>query len=359
MLTTLFVIIALSVLIFIHELGHFSAAKIFRVKVLEFGMGFPPKLWGKRKGETEYTVNALPFGGFVRILGEDGEEKETAEEHAEEEKDPKRSFVFQPLWKKVVMLGAGVFMNFVLGWILMSIVFMAGIPEHLIITGTQPDSPAAEKGLQTGDIVISAVSGGEALRDPIKANDFIGFTDRAKGATMKLEIDRKGERIEAEMFVRENPPAGEGALGVYLADGGFPRQSFFASLGKGAEETWTIARLVFDGFVDLVKRVFTHPGSATENLAGPVGIVVVAKETSALGIPYFLQLMALISINLGVLNLLPVPALDGGRILLALIERAKGSPVSRNVQIAINAVGFILLIGLMVLVTVQDVRRLF
>lgn len=358
-MTTLFVIIALSFLIFIHELGHFSAAKWFRVKVLEFGIGFPPRLFGKKRGETEYTINALPFGGFVRILGEEGEDKETSSEHAEEEKDPSRSFVFQPVWKKVVILVAGVFMNFLFGWLAFSAVFMAGIPKHLIISGVQPESPAFQAELKAGDIVLEVSAVGEILRDPITANNFIALTERAKGGIMRVTLERRGERVEKEVTVRENPPVGQGALGVYLGDAGFDKTQFFPALGEGFRETLNISRLVLAGFGELGVRLFTSPREATENIAGPVGIVMVAKETSALGFVYFLQLLALISVNLAVLNLLPFPALDGGRIILALIERVKGSPVPQKIQMAINAAGFLLLIGLMILVTIQDIRRIF
>jgi regulator of sigma E protease len=358
-MTTIFVILALSFLIFIHELGHFSAAKWFRVKVLEFGIGFPPRLFGKKRGETEYTINALPFGGFVRILGEDGEDKETSSEHAEEEKDPKRSFVFQSVWKKVVILAAGVFMNFLFGWLAFSVVFMAGIPRHLVISGIQPNSPAFQAELKPGDIVIEASAQGEILRDPISADNFIALTERAKGETMKLSISRHGENLEKELLIRENPPVGEGALGVYLGDAGFDKAQFFPALGEGFLETINISRIVLAGFGELGARLLTAPREATENIAGPVGIVMVAKETSALGFVYFLQLLALISVNLAVLNLLPFPALDGGRIILALVERIKGSPVPQKVQLVLNAFGFLLLIGLMILVTIQDIRRIF
>lgn len=358
-MTTIFVILALSFLIFIHELGHFSAAKWFRVKVLEFGIGFPPRLFGKKRGETEYTINALPFGGFVRILGEDGEDKETSSEHAEEEKDPTRSFVFQSVWKKVVILAAGVFMNFLFGWLAFSAVFMAGIPRHLIISGIQPNSPAFQAELKAGDIVIEASAQGEILRDPITAENFIALTERAKGETMKLSILRRGESFEKEVLIRENPPVGEGSLGVYLGDAGFDKTQFFPALGEGFLETINISRLVLAGFGELGARLLTAPQGATENIAGPVGIVMVAKETSALGFVYFLQLLALISVNLAVLNLLPFPALDGGRIILALIERIKGSPVPQKIQLILNAAGFLLLVGLMILVTIQDIRRIF
>jgi len=206
MLTTIFVIIALSFLIFIHELGHFLTAKAFGIKVLEFGIGFPPRIWKKKKGETTYSLNLLPFGGFVKILGEEGEEKETPDEREEEKKEPKRSFTFQPAWKKIIMLAGGVVANFIFGWIVISIVFMVGIPEHLAITAVQSGSPAQEKQLKMGDFIIGASYDGVVLKDPIKSEDFILLTKEARGKEVELNIRRMKEEFSTRLLSRENPP---------------------------------------------------------------------------------------------------------------------------------------------------------
>lgn len=358
-MTTILVILALSFLIFIHELGHFSVAKAFGLRVLEFGIGFPPRLFKKKKGGTTYSINLLPFGGFVHILGEDGEEKESEEERIEEKKNPGASFVSQPAWKKSAILAAGVFMNFLFGFIVFSATSMSGVPEHLLISGVQKNSPAETANIKTGDIVLEAKSGISSLSDPIKGSDFTEWAKSSGGKEVILVIRRNKKTLEIPLVPRVSPPAGEGSLGVYIAEVGAKPLGFFQALGEGGVKTWQVSSLVVSGFIEMAGRFLTSPGSATENIAGPVGIVVVAKETSALGIVYFLDLLALISVNLAVLNLLPFPALDGGRIVMALVERVKGSPVSKKLQIAVNLGGLFLLLVLMVLVTIGDVRRIF
>ncbi len=358
-MTTVLVILALSFLIFIHELGHFSVAKAFGLRVLEFGIGFPPRLFGKRRKGTVYSVNALPFGGFVHILGEDGEEKETDEEHREEEKNPGSSFVNQPVGKKIAVLAAGVFMNFLFGFLVFCGVAFVGVPEHLVVSGVQEGSPAEIAGLEVGDIVLEARFGETVLKDPVDAGAFIAGAGSSRGKEVAITLRRGNETRETSVLARENPAEGQGSLGVYISEVGAAPSGFFDSIGVGAAKTWGVSKLVVAGFFDMAWKFFTSPGTATENIAGPVGIVIVAKETSALGFVYFLDLLALISVNLAVLNLLPFPALDGGRIVMALIERVKGSPVSRKLQIAVNLTGLFLLLVLMVLVTIGDVRRIF
>ncbi len=358
-MTTLLVILALSFLIFVHELGHFSVAKAFGLRVLEFGIGFPPRIFKKKWGGTTYSVNALLFGGFVHILGEDGEEKETEEERETEHQEPKASFVSQPVWRKVAVLAAGVFMNFLFGFLVFFVTTLVGVPEHLVISGIQADSPAASADLEAGDIVLKAKFGETTLKDPVKAEDFTDGAKSSGGREVFLTLQRGKEILNISLLARVSPPEGHGALGVYIAEVGAKPSGFFGGIGIGAVKTWEVSKLVVSGFFDMVVKFFTSPGTATENIAGPVGIVIVAKETSALGFIYFLDLLALISVNLAVLNLLPFPALDGGRIILALIEKAKGSPVPRKIQIAVNSAGLFLLLVLMVLVTIGDVRRIF
>lgn len=345
----LLVIIGISFLIFGHELGHFLSAKFFGVRVDEFGFGFPPRLFGKKVGDTVYSVNALPFGGFVRIHGEDTV--------AGEERDP-RSFASQPVWKRGVVMLAGVFMNFVIGWLILSAVFMAGIPSHLGVLDTAPGSPAAEAGIKAGDFIVAAAHNDNKLSDPVSAESFVSFVDRAGTDELTLTLDRGGEKISVSLRGRENPPKGEGSLGVGISDTGVPSSSFFGGLGKGAEEMANMTKLIAAGFVSLIGNAFTNP-SVLKEVAGPVGVVSIASKASGLGFVYFLQFLGLLSANLVVLNLLPFPALDGGKFLFLLYEKARRKPAPEKVQMAVNVGGFALLILLMLLVTVQDVVRLF
>lgn len=349
-MTVVLVILSLALLILAHEAGHFFTAKLFGIRVDEFGFGFPPRIWGVKRGETIYSVNALPFGGFVRIYGEDPDA-------ASDGSDASRSFAVQPVWKRSCVMLAGVLMNALAGWVILSAVFMIGVPAHLAVVDVEAGTPAAAAGVRTGDLILSASSGGTALADPITADDFVALARASAGQAVALTVDRGGSDIAIAVTGRENPPAGEGSLGIAIADTGVPAAPFFASLGNGAAETWQFSKLVVSDFYTLVTQVFVKP-SVLKNVAGPVGIVSIADQASGFGFAYFLQFLGLISVNLAVLNLIPFPALDGGKFLFLLIEKAKRSPVSRRVQMAVNVVGFGALIVLMVLVTVQDVARL-
>lgn len=350
-MTVLLVIIALSLLILVHELGHFLAAKAFGLKVLEFGFGFPPKVFSKKWGETEYSFNLLPLGGFVKIYGEDKESLDEIEE-------PDRSLAFQPAWKKSVVILAGIVMNILLGWIMMSFVFMAGAPEHLSIASVAEESPAAEVELRTGDVVLKAQSGSSSLEDPIAANEFIEFVNKNPGGQFSLTIQRGEEIFEKTLTGRIDPPKGEGSLGVSIVEMGFEKRGFFEGFVDAAEYTGETLWLIVVAFAGLIKNLFTSP-EAVGNLTGPVGIFVLAKEAGSLGLVYLLQLTALISLNLAILNLIPFPALDGGRFIMALIEKIKGSPIPKKIEVWANAFGFILLLALMVVVTIKDVGRFF
>ncbi len=339
------VVISLSALILVHELGHFWAAKIFGVKVEEFGLGFPPRLWGKRIGETVYSLNLLPFGGFVRIFGEDSEEKLP------------RSFSTQSISRRSVIVLSGVLMNVILGWFVFSLVFFAGAPKHLLITQVAPSSPAEAAGLKDGDIVLEVKKGKILLTDPVPSKEFIELVNRSPAETFRMKIRRGKEIIEAELAGRVTPPSGEGPLGISLVDIGFAGEPLAKSFVKGFELTVSTLKLVTLAFLNFFAKFFIAP-EILETVAGPVGIFTIAAQAGSLGFVYLLELLAFISVNLAVLNLIPFPALDGGRFLLLIVEKLKGSPISRRIQVIINALGFAFLIILMILVTIQDIGRL-
>lgn len=341
------VIIGIALLIFGHELGHFLSAKLFGIRVDEFGFGFPPRLFGKKVGETVYSVNALPFGGFVRIYGEDGTAPDA---------DP-RAFTRQPFWKRGVVMLAGVAMNFIIGWLLFSAVFAAGIPSHLGVVSVTPNAPAADAGVKAGDLVVRAEHDSTVLSDPVPADAFVALVREAGTDAVYLTLDRGGKRIPVTLHGRVNPPRGEGSLGVGVADTGVPAASFFGGLGKGMEEAAGMTRDIAVGFVSLIGQAFVRP-SVLQDVAGPVGIVSIAVKASGLGFVYFLQFLGLLSVNLVVLNLLPFPALDGGKFLFLVYEKLRRKPAPERVQLWVNVAGFGFLILLMMLVTVQDVARL-
>lgn len=340
-MTIVLFIIGISVLILIHESGHFLAAKMFGLWVEEFGFGFPPRLFKVKKGETVYSFNLLPFGGFVRIHGE---KRETEAE----EKMPERSFWFLSLWKRALIIAAGVIMNFILGWLVISIIFMVGAPQGVMITSVVPDTPAHQIGLLSGDRVISFET----------SEGFINFVNEKKGEEITLEIARGSETLEFKIVPRVNPPEGQGALGISLTQVGFPRLEFFKALSEGLKTTFGITAQIVTALTNLVVGIFTG-APVFEQFVGPVGIFGIANQAAQFGMIYLLQLIGLISLNLTVLNILPIPALDGGRLFFLLLEKIKGSPLSPKKENIANAIGFALLLLLMIVITVRDVAKLF
>ena len=349
----LFVIIGLSVLILVHEAGHFFMSKIFGVKVEEFGFGFPPRLFGKKKGETVYSLNALPLGGFVKIYGED----ESTVSH-----EPERSFAHQKIWKRSVILLAGIFMNIILAWLFFSVALMIGAPHHLALTDVADNSPAAMSGLKQGDIIAKIQYGTDILTDPISSDSFTSFTKKYVGEKLDLTVKRGNSFFDTTLIPRKNPPPCEGAMGVGIGDIAIEKTSFFASFPTGAEETYYSTQAIIGGFGDLFTAPFQKTcaaGAALKSVSGPLGIFNFASEAGALGFVYLIQLIGAISLNLAVLNFLPIPALDGGRFLFLIIEKIKGTPIPIKFQRTANAVGFAFLILLMIIVTVHDIGKIF
>lgn len=342
-MTILIFVVGISLLILVHELGHFLAAKWAGLFVHEFGFGFPPRLFKKKIGETIYSLNLLPFGGFVRIHGENREEEEREKEIPRE-----RSFASQPAWRRAFILAAGVVMNAAAGWVIFSALFWVGIPESVLVTDVRPESPAALANIEKGDRFL----------DFKRGDDFSNFVARSEGQEVALRIGRGREELTVRVTPRVNPPEGEGRLGVVFLEIGLPRAGFFSGLWQGLVKTAVTLAAITQAFGALIASIFTG-GPALEQVTGPVGIFAVANESARYGLAALIQLIALISLNLAVLNVLPFPALDGGRLLFLLIEKIKGSPLSHKREQIANAIGFSLLIVLMVLVTVRDVAKLF
>jgi len=343
------VIISLSVLILVHELGHFLAAKFLGLRVEEFGFGFPPRLFSKKIGETVYSVNLLPLGGFVKLYGETDEmDMIRGAGHHNQLLEPERSFAAQKAWRKAVIVLAGILMNFLLGWLIVSAVFMIGAPKALIITNVISDSPAAAAGLRVGDQILGFS----------QSQEFIDFVQQHRGREINLDIRRNSENISVKAVPRLEVKNGEGALGVVFSEAGTERQSFLKSLGDGFLMSLAIIFSIFKSLAAVLMNLFTQ-GKLLENFVGPIGIFGVASQAASVGLVYLLQLIGLISLNLFALNILPFPALDGGRLLFVIIEKIKGAPLSPTLERSVNAIGFIILLILMIAISVRDVVRMF
>lgn len=360
MFSAVIFIIVLGILVFVHELGHFITAKRAGMKVEEFGFGFPPRLWGLKRGETIYSINLIPFGGFVKILGEDGAEKSNP-----------RSFASRPAGPRSVVLVAGVVMNVLLAFVFLVIGNIIGLRIGLDdsqLSKSAKDikiqvievvrkSPAEIAGIKVlNEIVGFKVGGKEVLTKSV--SDVQDFVSQNRGRQVAIEIKNGNTVSEHNLVPRENPPPGEGALGISLAATGLIKYPWYQAVYRGGQDTGILLANTVYGYGRVIKNaVISHKGGA--DLSGPIGIAVITGQAARLGFAYLLQFTALISINLAVLNIIPFPALDGGRLLFVIIEKIKRSPVSKRVETSANAIGFALLILLMIYVTSRDIARFF
>ncbi|MBI2097038.1 MAG: site-2 protease family protein [Candidatus Sungbacteria bacterium] len=354
-------IVVLGVLVLVHEWGHFFAARKFGIRVDEFGFGFPPRVFGKKFGETLYSINLFPLGGFVRIFGEQGEGE-----------GDRQSFASHPVWRRVIIIVSGVFMNVVLAWVLFSAGHIIGIPavadgesgipnSKVTIIGVAPGSPAEEAKLAFGSVVLRISSGNESI-EPKTSAELIAFVNAHRGETMLLQIlpSAAGNEPPKEIFIesRREPPAGQGPLGIALADIGIVKTSWYLAPWEGLKSLWFSVRATGEAFAGLFRSAVVQ-GEIPEGVSGPLGLFVLTGQAERLGFSYFLQFMALLSINLAILNIIPFPALDGGRLLFLAIEKIRGRPVRISYERATHAVGFVLLLALILVISYRDLHRFF
>lgn len=362
MVILLFIVI-LAVLILAHEFGHFIVAKLSGVKVEEFGLGFPPRIFGIKRGETLYSINWIPFGGFVRIFGEDSTDAEP------------RSFASRPIYLRAAILVAGAFFNLLLAWFLFSLVYVIGAPapvevgtegSYVTILETQAGTPAEKAGLMSGDKIIklSYVSEGGGEEFGIReVEDVQNFIKKYEGEEITIEYLRGKEYFSANAVPVSNPPEGIGSLGISMASIGIVSLPPHKAVWEGLKDTIFLLGLILQAFWQLISGLFTGANQMAGQVMGPVGIVSMAGVISQLGLVYILQFAALLSAHLAILNLIPFPALDGGRLFFlfveAIVEAIKGSPMNPKVFRFFNTAGFLILLLLIVLVTYRDIVKLF
>lgn len=374
---TIFILI-LGLLIFVHELGHFVMARRNGIAAHEFGFGFPPRLVGVYRGETTgrwkvvfggrhvaargtiYSLNWIPLGGFVRIKGEDGTDN-----------DPD-SFATKSAWTRIKVLGAGVVMNFVLAWVLISVGFMIGIPQtldtvlstraqatdaHVQVLAVEADSPAQRMGIGMGDLILMVCGASTQSCENIATVEDLQRTVTAHATEEIMITVQRGEASHTLRGTpRIDPQTQDGRIGVQIEEVALVRYPWYEAFWWGIGATYTMIKNILIAFGMMIVNLITGAGVSAD-LAGPVGIAYLTKQVTDLGISYLLQFAALLSINLGIINAVPFPALDGGRMLFVLIEKIKGSPVSRRVEAIAHSLGFSLLILLMIVVTFRDLLR--
>lgn len=361
-------LIILVVLIVSHEFGHFIVAKLSKIRVDEFSFGFPPKLLSKKIGETTYKLNALPFGGYVKIFGQgdDGEIENPSE------KD--RSFNAKPHYVRALVLLGGVFMNFVLAWLLLSVGFMSGLPSsvsgfgddalikdpRVTITGTLKDSPAEKGGLMAGDKINYLETDSDStllLSSNFGVETVQNFIAKHGGEEIRLNVKRGGEEKEITVIPQNNETENKAMIGVSLDMIGTLKLPVHKAIWQGLRLSANLFVSTVEGFYNLIKG--SIEGSANfSSLTGPIGLVGVVGDAADFGFIYLLSFTALISINLVVINLIPFPALDGGQLLFLLIEKIKGSRINPKVANWVNLAGMGLLIILMLVISYNDIIKL-
>ncbi|MBF0381264.1 MAG: RIP metalloprotease RseP [Magnetococcales bacterium] len=354
MMTTFWALVVLGVLIFVHELGHFLVARFFGVRVLVFSLGFGPRLGGwKDKTGTQYQVSAIPLGGYVKMLGEaHDDETPIAKE------DLKYSFATQNVWQRFAIVFAGPAFNFVFAVVALIIAFMVGVGQTLPTVGAvTPDMPAAQAGMKAGDRITyigdEPIDSWDKLSKTIKASD---------GSPLMFTIERENKAFQLTISpqVKEVPNI-FGEMVKFPLIGIAPsnerrvvHHSIAEAIEMGVVQSWRMIDLTVTSIWKLLTRVVSP-----DQIGGPLMIAEMAGKTAEQGTSNLLFFMALISINLGILNLLPIPILDGGHLFFFLIEAIKGSPVSETVQGVASKVGMALLLLLMVYALKNDLMRLF
>jgi len=364
--TILIFLLILSVLVLVHEFGHFLVAKLFKIKVEEFGFGLPPRALSFKKGETVYSINWLPIGGFVKLFGEDeaplrqGSEGQAGGGSEKlKVKNLNRAFFARPAWQRILVIVAGVAMNFVLAVTIISYLFsVVGVPvpgKNVVVSGIVANSPAAKSGLKIGD-TVEKINNIEIT----SAQQLVTLAKEHLGEKLVIRIKDKGLRIKnLEITPRKNYPKNEGPMGISISQNMLIKKyPWYEAPILGTQEALAESWMIASGLGTMVYQLVLF-GSVPKGVAGPVGIAQLTGQFVQIGPYAILSFVSLLSLNLAILNILPIPALDGGRLFFILIEVVTGKKVNRRFEGYAHAIGMVLLLGLIAVITLHDLFRLF
>ncbi len=328
-MTIIYAIIMFCLLIFIHELGHFMAAKACGVKVNEFALGMGPAIFKKQKGETLYALRAIPIGGYCAMEGED------------EESEDARAFNNKPAWKKAIIVVAGAAMNLILCILFLIIIALYTGTVTTTIDQVTAGSPAEAAGIQSGDKIVAV--------DQKKTDDWASLVTTIGTAKeeVTLEVERDGQNLTLTSDLTE---AEDGRMVIGIVP--VREHNVLTAIKDGTVNTWNMTKMMVDTF----RQLFTGDVSVKE-LSGPVGIVYAVNDTAQYGFVYLLYLTALISLNLAIVNMLPLPALDGGRLLFIIVRKITGKAITDEMEGKVHFIGIMLLFALMIYVTWNDIVR--
>lgn len=363
-MTVVLFLLVLATLIFFHELGHFAFAKFFGIRVDEFAIGFPPQICGWKKGETHYSLNLIPLGGYVKIFGEDPSDESL------NGPDSKRSFVNAAPRKQILILLSGIFMNLIFAWILISISFNLGMVTAIedqfkdraqdvsvVVLSVIKDSPSEKAGLKGGDRIVGISYDGKKIITP-NEDDIQNMITQSDG-TIYLDYKRGNATGTLEVVAQNGVVDGKKAIGISMGMVGTVRFGFLRSFIEGGKLTIIETIHITKGIYTFIWELIVGKKDLINQIAGPVGIAGMVGEAKDIGLSYLLGFVAMISINLAMLNLVPFPALDGGRVLFILIEVVSRRKIKPEIANWLNLIGFGLLILLMLFVTYKDIVKLF
>lgn len=359
-------LLVLFVLVLVHEWGHYITAKLTKMRVDEFAIGFPPRLFGIKRGETDFNFNLLPIGGYVKIYGENAED-------AGQERNPSdigRAFHERPKWAQAVVLLAGITMNILFAWLLFVLVLIIGVPtaveesqatanSQLVVAGTLPGAPA-EGVLPVGSVIVKAEAGDDILTTPTPSS-FSGFVSEHAPEAIIVTYEHDDQIVDVSLTPKAGLVADDTSkyvVGASLSLIEVKKESFFAAISDGFMMTVDGLVSITVGLGTLLKQSVVGEADFS-TIAGPVGIVGMVGDAASFGLTPLLMFTAIISLNLAVVNLLPFPALDGGRLVFVAVEAVTKRRVPPHVTGWVNLLGFVLLMVLMAAVTFNDIIRLF